>query len=979
MSRNEPFHYREADFPPIIRSTMAEHQDRDLQALAEENQRLRNALVQQEERANELQAKLNVIARAARMWAWEAGVQADFIWDLNRPSELGLDHVPIEELGPRFFVMIDPRDLQRLLEEHVAAVQSKAATVVHRYRVKLPDGTHRHYEGRGAFSYFDNSPPRCVGINLDVTEEVKADALLRQQTADLRDAQRRLERASLSSQEGHWDFDLSTQRLWVSSSYYQLLGYTDDMDLRTREQHLEMIHPDDRSREDEAFREHIARNTPLDAEVRMRPANGEWRWMRLRGMAEFDDAHRPIRISGSVQDIHEKKLAEDNLLLVSQRFERAIRGTQDGLWEWDLERGTLWISPRYEAILGYEEGTLRYGAEVRDAITHPDDLARVAAAHQAHFAGLGPLDVEARMQHADGNYIWIRVRGEAERDASGKPVRIAGSIQDITEARAAHDELIQATKAAQAANSAKSDFLANVSHEIRTPMNGIMGMSALILDTELNHTQMEYAETIRNSADSLLTVINDILDFSKIEAGKLDIEILELDLRRTVEDVGTLLGLQAASKHLDLIVNVRPDVPDRVHGDPQRIRQCLINLAGNAVKFTPTGEVVLDVGVVGRENGKIRTRFEVRDSGIGIDAAAAKNLFQPFVQADSSTTRYFGGTGLGLSIVRRLVEMMGGEIGMRSEPGKGSTFWFELPLSADAPARVAIAHEPARRLLLADCSRTMRELTADHLTATGYTVTIAGDAETAMALLREALVHDRPFAVALIDRRIDTACVPGLIEQVRGSPQLSTLHAVMLSYPNSGNELTEFNAQGFDALLTKPLRTRELLDHLDRFFSAPEAVQGPAQPTHTRGGFPDTTHTRTCGGRVLLVEDNAVNQKVAQRFLERLGCSVTIAGNGAKAVTACELESFDLILMDLQMPVMDGYAATREIRMKEPGSRVPIIALTANAMTGQLERCLAADMDGLLTKPLLPDRLRETLERFGLKHKGGYVDGASPI
>jgi two-component system, sensor histidine kinase and response regulator len=942
----------------------------DLQTLAEENRRLRNALVQQEERSNELQTKLNVVARAARMWAWEAGVQADFIWDLNRPGELGLDHVPIEELGPRFFVMIEPQDLQRLLEEHVAAVQNKAATVVHRYRVRLPDGTHRHYEGRGAFSYFDNAPPRCVGINLDVTEEVKADALLRQQTAELRDAQRRLERASLSSQEGHWDFDLNTQRLWVSSSYYQLLGYTDDMDLRTREQHLEMIHPEDRSREEEAFREHIARNTPLDAEVRMRPANGEWRWMRLRGMAEFDDARRPIRISGSVQDIHEKKLAEDNLRWVSQRFERAIRGTQDGLWEWDLERGTLWISPRYEAILGYEEGTLPYGAEVRDAITHPDDLARVAAAHQAHFAGLGPLDVEARMQHAGGNFIWIRVRGEAERDADGKPVRIAGSIQDITEARAAHDELIQATQAAQAANSAKSDFLANVSHEIRTPMNGIMGMSTLMLDTELSPTQLEYAETIRNSADSLLTVINDILDFSKIEAGKLDIEILELDLRRTVEDVGTLLGLQAAAKNLDLIVNVRPDVPDRVHGDPQRIRQCLINLAGNAVKFTQTGEVVLDVSVAGSENGKVRTRFEVRDSGIGIDAAVVKNLFQPFVQADSSTTRHFGGTGLGLSIVRRLVEMMGGEIGMRSEPGKGSTFWFELPLSADAPAKttpVAITHEPARRVLLADCSPTMRELTAEHLTAAGYTVTAAGDAETAIAELREALVHNQPFAVALIDRRIDAARVPGLIEQIRGNPLLSTVHAVMLSCPNSGHEHSEFSAQDFDAFLAKPLRTRELLEHLDRFFSIPEPVPGSAQPTHTRGGVPGTTHTQTCVGRVLLVEDNAVNQKVAQRFLERLGCSVTIADNGANAVTACELEGFDLILMDLQMPVMDGYAATRAIRMKQQGARVPIIALTANAMTGQLERCLAADMDGLLTKPLLPDRLRETLERFGLQ------------
>lgn len=845
---------------------------------------------------------------------------------------------------------------RRSIQEAVKAGSNVAS---YRYRYRTREGTWDHRQNFARL-FFDSNGilTRTLGVSWSVTKEVEA-------TEQLRATERRMQRATLSSSEGHWELDLVQRQAWYSSGFHELLGYPSGSLLLPIDEAAALLrHPEDMARHRDYIDDHIASGEPYIFEGRYRMATGEFRWFKIRGMSELDANGKPVRAAGSVQDIHDQKLTEDALRLARRRFERAITGTQDGLWELETDGTSAWYSPRFVALLGYGEHEVPQTVAFLHSVIHGEDYRYVTEAVEAHYRDSTPFDIELRLKTKSEDYRWFRARAVAERDANGQPLRLSGSMQDVTEARLAREALMHATEAAQSANLAKSAFLANVSHEIRTPMNGILGMTGLLMETELDRTQRDYSETIRASADSLLTVINDILDFSKIEAGKLDIESLELDLRSNVEDVGAMMAFQAAAKKLELVVNVHGDVPQFVRGDPQRIRQCLINLVGNAIKFTRSGEVVIEVRNCGHASGRALTRFEVRDTGIGIATESLQNLFQPFTQADSSTTRHFGGTGLGLSIVRRLTELMGGVTGASSQLGVGSTFWFELPLEELTAPRRSEAQATdlkGKRILVVDDNHTNRRVLVGQLEHAGFAVEAEANGVDALAAMRQALADARPFDLALIDFQMPEMDGAMLGEQINGDAQFSRTKTIMLTSMDRHGDMRQFAAMGFAGYLAKPIRTSELFACIDRVLAR------DSQGFVTRNVLDQQKAQQKFSGRILLVEDNAVNQKVARQYLVRLGCEVDIADNGEMGVKTFEAGQYALVLMDLQMPIMDGYAATRRIRDFEGWrKRTPIVALTANAMTGQMERCIAAGMDDFLTKPLDVQRLREVLTKFGL-------------
>ena len=670
--------------------------------------------------------------------------------------------------------------------------------------------------------------------------------------------------------------------------------------------------------------------------------------------------------SGWVLVLRQRVLQQTKVIQSREEMYRSIvETTNEWIWATDSAGKLTYSNPAVEPILGYRP----------DELVEKDSLVLVHAEDRHQFAQLrsglkaqnsGWAGLVLRWRHKDGHYCFLESNAVPVRGDDGQLVGYRGSDRDITERKRMEQELAKARDMALESARLKSEFLTNMSHEIRTPMNGVIGMTELALDTTLTAEQREYISMVKTSADSLLTIINDVLDFSKIEAGKLDLDSILFNLRDCLEETAKSFAVRAHQKELELVCHIEPDVPELVLGDPTRLRQVVVNLLGNAVKFTEEGEVVLRVEMESRSNDSVALHFMVADTGIGIPARKQQLVFEPFTQVDGSTTRKFGGTGLGLTISSRLVKLMQGRIWVESELGRGSKFHFtaqfELPLNP--PFKVVPANLASLRdlpVLLVDDNLTNLRVLELMLASWGMKPSLQNSSESALAAFEEACRIGKPFPLLLVDAHLPEIDGFGLVDRIQQSPSLGLAPVIMmLSSAGQPGDAARCRELNIAAYLTKPVRQSELLDAVLTVLGASPSAQ-PVTTLVTRHSLRENRRLL----RILLAEDNVVNQKLAVRLLEKQGHQVEVAGDGKEALEALARHSFDLVLMDVQMPEMNGFEVTEAIRNreKEDGGHIPIVAMTAHAIKGDRERCLQVGMDGYVSKPIQVKELFEAIEK----------------
>ncbi len=681
-----------------------------------------------------------------------------------------------------------------------------------------------------------------------------------------------------------------------------------------------------------------------------------------------------------------RRRAEQELRRNEERYRSVMESASDAVVSADRHGRILFFNRAAERIFGHT-ATAASGKPLSMLIperfqdAHRRRFDRFLATRELQSAGR-TLELIGRRHDATEFPIEMSL---ATWNVDGEQF-VTAMMRDITERKQAEEELKRAREAALEGSRLKSEFLASMSHEIRTPLNGVIGMTGLLLDTDLSPQQQDYAHTTRSSAEHLLGVINDVLDFSKIEAGQLTLEPIIFELRTAVEEVVEIVGPRAAEKKLELIVRITPEIQRRVIGDPGRIRQILTNLAGNAIKFTPTGHVLIDVDVQRASATEIELRFAVEDSGIGIADDKLEHIFDRFAQADASTTRKYGGSGLGLAISKQLVELMQGSHGVTSRIGKGSSFWFTITLPFDAADAGDTVEVPAAlrdvRVLVVDDNAISRRVLREQLDAWKIGNEGAGSADEAMTALQQADAARDPFAIAIIDRGMAGTDGLTLGRKIKADTRLCGTALILLTSSTRPAHTDAIAETGFGASLRKPARPARLLEAIESTWNtrrgvAPRAIQ--AKDAEARDGLKAKPSAKLTTGRVLLVDDNVVNQKVGILMLEQLGCRVDVAADGKEAVEMVFSFPYDLVFMDCQMPEMDGYEATRTIRAREEGGkRIPIVAMTAHAMQGDREKCLAAGMDEYIRKPVKPQELKAALQRW-ITERGAGRDAAARV
>jgi two-component system, sensor histidine kinase and response regulator len=755
-----------------------------------------------------------------------------------------------------------------------------------------------------------------------------------------------------------WRDPASLKPYFVSHAYERIWGQSCLSAYADPSSWIESIHPEDLERVTREF-EHAATTTQAQIEYRIIRPDGDVRWIWARTFSVPTEAGSAMRLIGIAQDVTERKHAEKMRAFLAS----IVESSDDSIIGTDLDGRILSWNQGAEKLFGYtaEEAlgkhiTLLFPAS--DRIDYLKSITKIR--RQEHIERF-----ESVRMGKNGVPLDVSVILSPIKDTTGRLLGVSAIYRDITASKRADAELIKAKDAAEAASRAKSTFLATMSHEIRTPMNGILGMTELVLESELTSEQRDNLQLVHLSAESLLTVINDVLDFSKIEAGKLEFESISFDVRDRLGEIMQTLGFRAHQKGLELIYDVHPDVPLALSGDPGRLRQILVNLVGNAIKFTEQGQILVDVALESIIADTACVHFSVRDTGVGIPAEQQEKIFEPFSQADQSMTRKYGGTGLGLTICSRLVEMMGGRIWVVSQAGKGSTFHFTAHLGVET-----LVSEETRPLhptllrdlpvLIVDDNFTNRQVLSGIVTQWGMIPTAVEGGRTALLALEAAKNAGLPFPLVLLDGQMPEIDGFTLAQQIQDHPELVRTAIMMLTSADHIGDATLCRKLGISAYLVKPVRQSELLNLICRSLQQIPLSEGEIPKVRDAPWLADGP------ARVLVAEDNMVNQTLARRLLEKRGYTVTVVGDGRAALTAFSRECFDIVLMDVQMPGMDGLEATAAIRQLEQtaGAHVPIVAMTAHAFKGDQERCLAAGMDAYISKPIRQQELYSTIESF---------------
>jgi PAS domain S-box-containing protein len=834
-------------------------------------------------------------------------------------------------------------------------LEMKDGTIFDRYSAPMlgPDGK---YFGR-------------IWAHRDITDRKLSEESLRQ-------SEEKFRQLADNITDVFWITSLDLQTMhYVSAAYERIWGRSTKNLYAHPHEWAEAVLPEDRDRVIAVFGALMRDTAEVNIEYRIARPDGTVRWIHDRGFRVHDAAGKPFRLTGIASDITERKAAEHSLKLAGDRLRLATQAGRVGVWEYDFASNrAVWDEQMY-LLYGQDAGKAPPTFTEWNQFIHPDDRDQVLAQRAQALNEGGSYETHFRiLRHSDGDLRYIRASTTIHRDDSGKLLRFIGLNWDVTEERqkelllkAANDELVEANVRAgklaveaQAANLAKSQFLAMMSHEIRTPMNGVIGMTELLLSSDLTSEQRQFATIARNSGKALLSVINDILDFSKIEAGKMQLENIEFDLRTVLEDATEIMGVKAAEKGLPIACLIDPTIPSFLRGDPSRLRQILLNLAGNAVKFTSEGEVILRADLESQEEKVATVRFTISDTGIGIPTDQQPGLFTSFAQVDGSTTRKFGGTGLGLAISKQLVELMGGRIGVESAEGQGSTFWFTVRLEKDRvdTNQLAMATNDLAGLsvLVVEQHSATSLALSQTLRFLGCHPVQAHDAAGALEIMTRSAAEGNPFRVALLDDRFlkgeDTH-----LRLIKENPLLAGAALVLLTTLGRCGEPDARKAEGFAACLCKPVRFAQLRQCL-----ALCQKDEPNDRQQTAPAFP----LRSTGTRVLVADDSATNQLVAVKFLNRMGYSADTVASGAEAIQALQKARYDLVLMDCQMPEMDGFEATRRIRSEKTrvlNPLVPIVAMTACVLPGDRESCYAAGMNDYLKKPLDQGEMASVLER----------------